>query len=64
MPTRAGGSQRLLQLPLISLSKYRPCHLAGPGDLPDPGIKLTSFMSPALAGGHFTTSVIWEALKH
>ena len=35
-----------------------------PGDLPDPGIKLTSFMSPALAGGFFSTSVIWEALKH
>ena len=29
------------------------------GDLPDPG---TKFMSPALAGGFFTTSVIWEAL--
>ena len=29
-----------------------------PGDLPDPGIEP---MSPALAGGFFTTSVIWEA---
>ena len=26
-----------------------------PGDLPDPGIKPTSIMSPALAGGFFTT---------
>ena len=26
------------------------------GDLPDPGIKLTSLMSPALAGGFFTTA--------
>ena len=26
-----------------------------PGDLPDPGIKPTSLMSPALAGGFFTT---------
>ena len=26
-----------------------------PGDLPDPGIELTSLMSPALAGGFFTT---------
>ena len=25
-----------------------------PGDLPDPGIKLTSAMSPALVGGIFT----------
>ena len=27
-----------------------------PGDLPNPGIKLKSFMSPALTGGFFTTS--------
>ena len=27
-----------------------------PGDLPDPGIKPTSFASPALAGRFFTTS--------
>ena len=26
-----------------------------PGDLPDPGIKPTFLMSPALAGGFFTT---------
>ena len=32
-----------------------------PGDLPDPGIKLTSLRSPALSGGFFTTSAIWEA---
>ena len=31
-----------------------------PGGLPDPGIELTSFMSPALAGGFFTTSATWE----
>ena len=33
-----------------------------PGDLPDPGIKPTSLMSPSLASGFFTTSTIWEAL--
>ena len=33
------------------------------GDLPDPGIEPTSLMSPALAGGFFTTSATWEALK-
>ena len=27
-----------------------------PGDLPDPGIKPVSFMSPEMAGGFFTTS--------
>ena len=32
-----------------------------PGNLPDPGIKLPSLMSPALAGGFFTTSATWEA---
>ena len=31
-------------------------------DLPDPGIKPTSFKSPALADGFFTTSITWEAL--
>ena len=30
-----------------------------PGDLP-PGIKSESLMSPALAGGFFTTSATWE----
>ena len=33
-----------------------------PGDLLDPGIELTSLMSPALAGGLFTTSTTWEAI--
>ena len=32
-----------------------------PGDLPDPGTQPGSFMSPALAGGLFTTSATWEA---
>ena len=36
-----------------------PC--SPPGDLPDPGIELGSLMSPALAGGFFTTSTTWEA---
>ena len=33
-----------------------------PGDLPDPGIKPTSFMSPVLTGRLFTTTTNWEAL--
>ena len=32
-----------------------------PGDLPNPGIELTSLMSPALAGWFFTTTATWEA---
>ena len=34
-----------------------------PGDLPNPGIEPTSLMSPALAGGFFTTSATWKALE-
>ena len=36
-----------------------PC--PSPEDLSDPGIKLASPMSPALAGRFFTTSATWEA---
>ena len=35
-----------------------------PGDLPNPGIEPASLMSPALAGGFFTTSATWETLKY
>ena len=31
-----------------------------PGDLPKPGIKPASLVSPALAGGFFTASTTWE----
>ena len=31
-----------------------------PGDLPDPGIELTSLMSPALTGSFFTSIPPWE----
>ena len=34
-----------------------------PGDLPNQGIEPASLMSPALAGGFFTTSTTWEAQK-
>ena len=33
-----------------------------PGDLPDPGIEPTSLVSPALAGGFFTTRATWELI--
>ena len=33
-----------------------------PGDLPNPGIKPASLMSPALAGRFFITTATWEAL--
>ena len=37
-----------------------PC--SPPGDLPKPGIKPESPVSPALVGGFLTTSTTWEAL--
>ena len=37
------------------------CHFLLQGNLPDPGIEPVSGMSPALAGGFFTTSVTREA---
>ena len=50
----------------LSLEFYRQRHWSvlpfpSPGDLPNPGIKPTSFVSPALAGKFFTTSATWEA---
>ena len=39
------------------------CHFLLQGNLPDPVIEPTSLMSPALAGGFFTTSATWEAPK-
>ena len=43
--------------------KGLPC--PPPGDLPNPGIKPASLMSPALASRFFTTSTTWEATnKH
>ena len=32
-----------------------------PGDLPYPGVEPASLMSPAWAGGFFTTNTTWEA---
>ena len=43
---------RILEWVAISFSR----------DLPDPEIEPMSLMSPALAGGFFTTSATWEAL--
>ena len=48
----------------FSTQEYRSgLPFPSPGDLPDPGIELSSHISYsfALAGGFFTTSAIWEA---
>ena len=34
-----------------------------PGDLPDPGIKLMSLVTPAVVSRFFTSSATWEALR-
>ena len=39
-----------------------PCH--PPENLPNPGIKPESLMSPELAGWFFTTSTTWEARRN
>ena len=54
------------QAPLTRFSRREywsrlPC--PPPGDLPNPGIKPTSLMSPALTGEFFTISAAWEALS-
>ena len=52
--------------PPLSMGFSRQEHQSGlpcppPGDLPDSGIEHASLMSPALAGGFFTTSATREA---
>ena len=50
----------------LSMRFYRQEYQSGlpfasPGDLPTPGIKPSSLVSPALAGRFFTSSATWEA---
>ena len=52
----------------LSMGFPRQKHWSGlpfapPGNLPDPGIKPESPMSPALAGGFFTIGATWDALN-
>ena len=49
----------------LSMGFFRQQYWSGlpcppPGDLPNPGIKPASLMSPAVAGGFFTNSTTWE----
>ena len=41
--------------------KWNELPFPPPGAIPDPGIKFTSLVSPALAGGFVTTSAREEA---
>ena len=51
----------------LSMGFSRPEYWSGlprpPPDLPDPGIVPESLMSPALAGGFFTTRATWEVIN-
>ena len=47
----------ILQTRILTGLPYHP-----PGDLPDPGIKPASLVSPELVSWFFTTSTTWEAL--
>ena len=59
--TVAHQAPLLMRFPRQEYWSGLPC--PPPGNLPDPGIKLASLMSPALAGRFFTTSATWEALE-
>ena len=56
-----------LQAPLsmgFSRQEYWVLLCPSPGDLPDLGIEPVSLVSPALAGGFFTTSTTWKGLQY
>ena len=52
------------QTPLSRQEYWRGLPCPPPGDLPNSGIEPGSPMSPALAGGFFTTSASWKAWRH
>ena len=56
-----GAHQAPLSLGFSRQEYWSGLPFSSPGDLPDPGIKPATLMSPALAGGFFTTSATWEA---
>ena len=51
----AVGCQAPLSMGFPRQEYCRGLPFRSPGDLPDPGIELASLVSPALAGGWFTT---------
>ena len=59
-----GGSlarQAPLSMEFSRQKSWRGLPCPPPGDLPNPGVEPVFLMSPALAGGFFTTSATWEA---
>ena len=53
--------QAPLSMEFSSHEKWSWVPFPSPGNLPEAGIKPTSLMSPALAGGFFTTYTTWSA---
>jgi len=53
--------QGILQARILEWVAMPRVVMPHPGDLSDPGIEPASLMSPALIGGLFTNSAIWEA---
>ena len=56
---RPHGACQALHCPWNSPGKNTG-EFSSPGDLPDPGLKSTSFTSPVLAGRFLTTGTAWE----
>ena len=54
-------SQAPLSVGFFSQEYWSGLPCPPPGALPIPGIDPVSLMSPALAGGFFTTNATWEA---
>ena len=53
--------QASLSMGLSRQENWSGLPFPSPGDIPDPGIESVSLVSPALAGGFFTTSTTWES---
>ena len=56
----AVACQALLSMGFSRQEYWRGLPCPPPGDLPNPGTEPVSLISPALAGGFFTTSTTWE----
>ena len=54
--SRTVARQALLSMEFSSQQYWSGLPFPPPGDLPNPGIELTSPVAPALAGGFFTTA--------
>ena len=54
------AQQALLSMGFSRQKSWSGLPCPPPGDFPDPGIKPISLVSPALAGGFFTTSTTWN----